>query len=115
MHKELLTRFNQIKTGGLMRKLLLTIAAVLVSVTMASVSASATIYHFTATSAASGVLGYLELDSSVLNGTSFQYVDNSDLLAVSFVNPVTSFAVSSIGPTGQGTFFDSTGLPTVVG
>jgi hypothetical protein len=79
-------------------------------------AASAAEYRFTATSDLSGVLGYLDLDSSVLDGTAFQFVDNSQLTDLHFVNPNTSFVVSTIGPTGQGTFFDSTGvLPAVVG
>ena len=78
--------------------------------------ASASELRFTATSGASGVLGYLDLDSSVLDGTGFQYVDNANLIDLHFVDPNTSFVVDTVGPAGQGTFFDSTGaLPTVVG
>jgi hypothetical protein len=79
-------------------------------------AASATEYRFTATSTASGVLGYLDLDSSVLDGTAGQFVDNPFLTDLHFVNPNSMFVVDTVGPSGQGTFFDSTGaLPTVVG
>jgi hypothetical protein len=75
-----------------------------------------TIDRLTATSAQYGVLGYLDVDSAVFNHTSFQYIDNSQLLDLNFVDPISSSVVTAIGPSGQGTFFDSTGiLPTVVG
>jgi hypothetical protein len=80
-------------------------------------NAAALTWEFTATSAQSGVLGYLQYDSTVFDGTGFQYVDNSNLLAINFTDPLnTSLHVVTPGPSGQGTFFDSTGaLPTVVG
>jgi hypothetical protein len=79
-------------------------------------AASAVELRFTATSTGSGVLGYLDLDSSVLNNTAFQFVDNTNLIDLHFVDPATSAVVNTVGPAGQGTFFDSTGAsPTVVG
>lgn len=76
----------------------------------------AAIDRFTATSAASGVLGYLDYDSSVFDGTSFQYVANDKLLGINFTNPITLASVVTVGPLTDFTIFDSTGLlPTVVG
>ena len=72
--------------------------------------------RFTATSASGGVLGYLEYDHSVFDGTSFQYVNNSNLLNIDFTEPVSLFHVTTAGPASEGTYFDSTGAtPTVVG
>ena len=88
----------------------------LLSLGCAATSAEASILRFTATSAASGVLGYLDYDSSVFDGTSFQFVANTNLLDLKFVDPISSAVVTTIGPPGDSTIFDSTGaLPTVVG
>jgi len=78
--------------------------------------ASAAVLKFTATSTSQGVLGDMTYDESIFDGTSFQYVDNSFILSIDFTDPVTSIHVTTPGPGGQGTYFDSTGaLPTVVG
>lgn len=72
--------------------------------------------RFTATSASAGVLGYLEYDHSVFDGSAFQFVDNSNLLNIDFTEPVSLFHVTTAGPASEGTYFDSTGAnPTVVG
>jgi hypothetical protein len=78
-------------------------------------TANASVYRLTATSAASGVLGYLDFDSSSFDGTSFQFVDNSQVLDLKFVDPISSAVVTAIGPAGSGTVIDSTSIPTVVG
>jgi hypothetical protein len=91
-------------------------AAALCLIGMMPAPANAIIYEFTATSSANGTLGFFDIDSSAFNGTSFQLVDNTNLLALHFVNPISAAVVTTIGPPGQGTFFNSTGLlPTVVG
>ena len=93
-----------------------TALAGLLSLGLAATSANATVLRFTATSAASGVLGYLDYDSSVFDGSNFQFVPNTDLLDLKFVDPISSAVVTTIGPPGDSTIFDSTGpLPTVVG
>ena len=88
----------------------------LATLLFAGAVAHATTYYFNATSTSAGFLGSFHLDSSVLDGSSFQYVDNSLLLGLDFTNPYSGFHVTTIGPVGQGTFIDSSGLlPTVVG
>ena len=80
------------------------------------VSAHAATYSFTATSAAFGLLGHMEYDSSSFDGSSFQLVDNTFLLSLDFTDPQSSVHVTAPGPATDGTFFDSAGaLPIVVG
>jgi len=94
----------------------LPLCAAVLALAGASSLANAADYKLTATSTSSGVLGYLIYDESVFNGTSLQYIDNSLLLSIDFTDPVTSVHVTTPGPNGQGTLFDSTGaLPTVIG
>lgn len=89
-----------------------------ISVAMAliSVGAQAGILSFTATSGQYGLLGHMEYDESVFDGSSFQYVTNNNLLSLSFINPINNIAVTDPGGVAEGTIFDSTGaLPVVVG
>jgi hypothetical protein len=93
----------------------LTLAMVFVWITASNSTANT--LKFTATSSAYGELGYLEIDSSVFDGTNFQYVSNIWVEAIDFAAIGSSYHVtSSPDGYGGGTFFDSTGaLPTVVG
>jgi hypothetical protein len=79
--------------------------------------AEALIDRFTATSTRYGVLGYLDYDASVFDhNNSYQFVNNSFILGISFIDPVTDLHVITPGPSYQGTFFDSTGtVPSVIG
>jgi hypothetical protein len=92
------------------------VAAAAVMVALVS-GAHADTFRFTATSDSAGVLGYLDADSSVFDTTNnFQFVLNSSLLGLDFTDPLTHLHVTTLGPSTQGTIFDSTGaLPTVVG
>jgi len=80
-------------------------------------NAMAATNRFTATSAAYGVLGYMDFDSSVFDSTnSFQFIANSSMLSLNFSNPLNGFSLTTIGPPTDGTNFDSTEtLPIVVG
>jgi len=82
-------------------------------------NASAENNRFTATSTSYGVLGYMDFDSSVFDGSSVQFVTNDDMLSLDFTNPLNSFHLTTIGPVSplDGTYFDSSGagLPTVLG
>ncbi len=100
-----------------MKKVLLAGLAIgLIGLSMAPSNSSASILKFTATSTASGELGYLEYDSSSFDGTAFQFIDNTHLLSIDFASAGSSFHVVTPGPSSEGTWFDSTGmLPTVVG
>ncbi len=92
------------------------VGVAIAALTLVAGAAQAAVYRFTATSAASGVLGYLDFDSSVFNGSSFQFINNTNLLDLQFTNPINSIVVTTVGPPGDSTIFDSTGaLPTVVG
>jgi|CXWL01.1.fsa_nt_gi hypothetical protein len=72
--------------------------------------------RFTATSASFGTLGHLDIDSSVFDGTSSQFVNNTFLIDIDFTDPQSAFHVVTPGPASDGTWFDSTGaLPIVVG
>lgn len=79
--------------------------------------AEAAVYRFTATTSSTGsALGFLEYDSSVFDGSDFQWITNASLLDLSFEVPGSGFAIDTFGPLGDSTIFDSTGpLPTVVG
>ncbi|PWS34126.1 hypothetical protein DFH01_26215 [Falsiroseomonas bella] len=77
-------------------------------------AASAALLQFNATSAGSGYLGYLQIESSVLNGSSSQLVDNTNIVSILFTEPGSGFVIATAGPGGQGTFFDSSGAsPTI--
>ena len=90
-------------------------AVALVFLIMVPAFANAATYQFTATSAANGLLGYLEYDSTSFSGSP-SFVDNTQLLSVNFVNPISSTALTTIGPSGNGTFFGYTGgVPFVTG
>jgi hypothetical protein len=79
-------------------------------------AASAALLQLNATSAGSGYLGYLQIESSVLNGSSFQLVDNTNIVSILFTEPGSGFVIATAGPGGQGTYFDSSGAsPTIVG
>jgi hypothetical protein len=83
---------------------------------MASVSAHASLLSFTAVSAQYGLLGHMEFDSSVFDGTSFQFVNNTFLISLDFTDPQSLFHITTPGPATDSTIFDSTGpLPVVVG
>lgn len=98
-----------------MKKLLAIFTCASLQVVAAS-PADAVVLRFTATSASSGQLGYLDYDSSVFNGASFQLVSNSNLLNIYFKDPISSLVVNSAGPAGDGALFDSSGaLPIVIG
>ena len=100
------------KTVGLIRNLFAGLAFVLST----SAVVAAPVYQFTATSTASGVLGTLDYDASAFDGTSFQFVANTLLLSIDFLDPVSLLHVTTPGPATDSTIFDSTGaLPTVVG
>jgi hypothetical protein len=79
--------------------------------------ADAATYEFDATSAKFGFLGSIEYDSSVFDVTNNnQYVDNTKILSLLFTDPLSGHVITTIGPTGNSTIFDSTGtLPIVVG
>ncbi|HWI86398.1 MAG TPA: PEPxxWA-CTERM sorting domain-containing protein [Sphingomonas sp.] len=82
----------------------------------AASAADAAILKFTATSTSQGVLGFLTYDEAIFDGSSFQFVTNDNLLSIDFTDPVTSFHVTTPGPSGDSTIFDSSGAwPTVVG
>lgn len=96
-----------------MGKFLFAIIGLLV---MAVPANAATVLRFTATSAASGELGYIDYDSSIFDGTSKQRVTNENILDILFIDPITGVVIDTAGPSNESTFFDSTGsLPTVVG
>ena len=83
-------------------------------------NATAATNRFTATSFSAGVLGYLDYDSSIFDSTlpQPQFVDNLNMLGLSFTNPTNGFQITTIGPTGVGlgAYFDSTGsLPIFLG
>lgn len=80
-------------------------------------NAMADVNRFTATSAAYGVLGYMDFDSSVFNGLAVDSIDNDSMLSLDFTNPTNLFHLTTIGPSGSGMYFDSSGagLPTVLG
>jgi hypothetical protein len=62
------------------------------------------------------MLGFMDFDSSVFDGTSFQFVRNPNMLLIDFTDPQSGFRVVTPGPDSDGTWFDSTGpLPIVVG
>jgi len=78
--------------------------------------AHAAIDKFTATSASDGVLGYFDMNATVFDGSSFQFVANTAVTLIDFVNPTDGYTITSIGPASQGTFIDSSVVPpTVVG
>jgi len=78
-------------------------------------NATAETNRFTARNSTYGVLGYMEFDSSIFDGTAVQFVANDLMLSLDFTNPTNSFHISTIGPSGKGTYFDSTGsLPSVL-
>jgi hypothetical protein len=82
----------------------------------APLTAEAAIYRFEAISSSYGDLGYLDYNSSVFDGTSFQFVANTNLLDLKFTDPISLAVVTTVGPPTDSTIFDSTGvLPTVVG
>ena len=79
-------------------------------------NATAATNRFTATSFASGVLGYVDYDSSIFDGTPLQFIDNSNMLGINFIHPLNGFQITTIGPsmdpqgTPFGAYFDSTGI-----
>jgi hypothetical protein len=78
-------------------------------------AADAAIDRFTATSASAGVLGFMDFDSSLFNGTSDQFIANTMMTDIHFVDPIGGFVINTPGPAGDGTFFNSSGpsiLPT---
>jgi hypothetical protein len=78
-------------------------------------NATAAIDRFAATSPTYGVLGYMDFDSSTFDALSVQFIDNTSMLGLDFTNPLNSFHITTIGPAGFGTYFDSTGaLPSVL-
>jgi hypothetical protein len=90
-------------------------AVALVFLIIVPAFANAATYQFTATSAARGLLGYLEYDSTSFSGSP-SFVLNTQLLSVNFVNPISSTVLTTIGPSTFGTYFDySGGVPFVVG
>jgi hypothetical protein len=80
-------------------------------------AANATPLRFTYTDPPFGELGYFDMDSSVFDGTSFQWVQNNNVQDLSFTDPLSSlsFNIGNLTPSDF-TIFDSTGLlPAVVG
>jgi hypothetical protein len=78
--------------------------------------ANATLWQFNATSASAGFLGYLQIDTPSLAGSSRQFVPNSFMVSILFTEPGSGFVISTIGPASNGTYISSSGaLPTVVG
>jgi hypothetical protein len=90
-------------------KMIIGAVALLCSVMLPTL-ANAVTYHFTATSTQYGPLGYLEYDSSSFDGSSVQYVDNSKLLAIDFVDPQSFYEITTPGPAGVYVVFDDTGV-----
>jgi hypothetical protein len=79
-------------------------------------NAMADINRFTASNSTYGVLGYMDFDSSIFDTSlSTQFIDNDLMMSLDFTNPTNSFHITTIGPSGKGTYFDSTGsLPSVL-
>lgn len=96
------------------------IGYILMCLTFAVITnASADTNRFTAASASYGVLGYMDFDSSIFDGSTTQFVTNDLMLGLDFTNPINGFHLTTIGPVSptDGTYFDSSGagLPTLLG
>lgn len=77
--------------------------------------ASATLLEYTYTSSSSGILGSFVMDDSYLDGSSSQFISNSNIYDLSFSWAAASFDISDLTATDY-TIFDSTSIiPTVVG
>jgi hypothetical protein len=99
-----------------MKKFLCFLSLTIVFVWLTASDCAADVLRFTATSSQFGELGYLEYDSSIFDGTNFQFVSNTNLLSIDFIDPQSSFEITTPGPSVDFTIFDSTGvLPIVVG
>jgi len=77
--------------------------------------AAAGVDRFTASDPTDGVLGHMDFDSSVFNSSGIQFIDNNLMLALDFTNPTNLTHLTTIGPSGSGTYFNfsGVGLPTV--
>lgn len=82
--------------------------------TLFSNPASANLLEYTYTSLSSGVIGSFVMDDSHLDGTSSQWILNSNIYDLNFSWGSEFFNISDLTATDH-TLFDSTSTPTVVG